>query len=1205
MSEPQDNPRSSPEGENAAAPSPPVGSAANYPVEPVADAPTVISRPANRSPRPEDSFAYALRGRRLAHFDLAEPIGVGGMAAVIRATDTQLDRVVALKILPPEMASDPENIRRFQQEARSAARLDHENIARAFYFGEDQGLHFIAFEFVEGENLRTILEQQNRIPVADAVHYMLQITRGLKHAAERGVVHRDIKPSNIIIGPDHKAKLVDMGLARNLHPLSDGQLTQSGVTLGTFDYISPEQALEPRKADVRSDIYSLGCTFYQVLTGQSPVPEGTAAKKLHHHQHVAPLDPRQLNPEIPDDLAAILARMMAKDPIDRYQKPEQLEQHLLQLAQQIDPRVEVPANLRLVHAPLPTPPRMRLLPAVAASALLLVTLVILHGLSGGPKSGDWIAPADTKIDDPSEKTPQGSGNNGTAGTTESPRPPTPPPAPVRVRHEVQTAKELTAILEKKHARADVFLVQDIDLKPEAGEAQRRVPGLVFEGFGRELTIQPKNPDPNKRPTLRLAYDADLRDEDGEGFPVWTALTLKGGKVTLRGLRFEINAKQAPRIIMAAVKLQEGGQLHLENCEFVQYDPPGEEGRLSDVVVEGARTAGPKAIVSASDCYFVGGKKAEAPANTTALGGRDALTLTGAVSLQLIHCAFGPHAALVHLQDKSTKADVTFSNCSALLADGTTFRMDDDASCRLVVQNSLFSRPNEAAPASADGAVLIRQSGQGNIQFIGSCNRYHNLGAFWVGNQEGDAEAWGEFQRAALVNDENSNLLSASPWVEKDPLLFLKKNQPKQAFLLDVQSPELRQIDNKNRMVGVEHCTWGESYGKLPPLDDRKPELLAQKIVDPSQETGGGFYNKLSEAILDAKASDVILIKHNGILPLEPIRLEKAGLDLTIRAFPSYRPILMLGEAHDKDASLFRLPNGALKLENLEFLLKPRQRDFKNQALVNLEDLGQCAFKNCVVTLDAGFVEDASLSVAALVDSRDLLKLGPPLPQKMPKLHFENCFVRGKGSLASIRTGRPFELKAENCLTVLDGSLLNLDGNPEQLETNPVKLSLSRVTAYLTKNLAYVKVGKNAIDLMPLQFKTSDCLFVSANEQTLIRFAGEITDEQLKEVLTWEGNHNAYSNFKQMIDQQPLEDEFLLAPYGREKWEILTRERDGAFDRVKFSALPLDPVLSKTVPAHFKAKSDADADTGYGADVDGLPRPSLDRRAAFSVQNQKW
>ena len=127
-----------------------------------------------------------------------------------------------------------------------------------------------------------LIDQRGPLPAAECVPYMLQVAAGLDHAADRGVVHRDIKPSNIIITPDGRAKIVDMGLARYLDSEAvNGGVTQSGVTLGTFDYISPEQALDPRRADVRSDIYSLGCTFYHALTGRPPVPEGTAAKKLH------------------------------------------------------------------------------------------------------------------------------------------------------------------------------------------------------------------------------------------------------------------------------------------------------------------------------------------------------------------------------------------------------------------------------------------------------------------------------------------------------------------------------------------------------------------------------------------------------------------------------------------------------------------------------------------------------------------------------------------------------------------------------------------------------------------------------------------------------------------------------------------------------------------------------------------------------------
>ena len=353
--------------------------------DPTDESPTIVSK--NPPKPPALTLDDGIRGRKRAHFELLEQNGAGGMAAVLRARDTQLDRIVALKILPPDMALDTENIQRFHQEARSAAKLDHENIARVFFCGEDQRLHFIAFEFVEGDNLRTILDRRGRLPVGEALPYVLQVAAGLAHAAERGVVHRDIKPSNIIITPAGRAKLVDMGLARSLGPQKDTGLTHSGVTLGTFDYISPEQALEPRDADVRSDIYSLGCTFYHMLTGRAPVPEGTAAKKLHHHQHIKPTDPRELVPGLPDEVVLILDRMMAKDPRFRYQSAGELVQHLLTAAKHLQVGAEVPEGVLFVEAPLPHTTTSRpYLPVGLAVAVVGALLWFLDQPAANPRT---------------------------------------------------------------------------------------------------------------------------------------------------------------------------------------------------------------------------------------------------------------------------------------------------------------------------------------------------------------------------------------------------------------------------------------------------------------------------------------------------------------------------------------------------------------------------------------------------------------------------------------------------------------------------------------------------------------------------------------------------------------------------------------------------------------------------------------------------
>src|SRR5580704_6128433 len=253
-------------------------------------------RGAARDAPPAVDGAPSAVGCRLGHFRIEATIGSGGMGAVFRAVDERLDRVVALKVLSPSLSRDTGSIQRFLNEARAAARLDHDNIARVFYVGEDRGLNFIAHEFVTGRTVRDIIHDHGALEPREAVNYALQLAAALRHTAAAGVVHRDIKPSNIIITPRGRAKLVDLGLAKKVASESVGDLTIAGTTLGTFDYISPEQAKDPRNVDVRSDIYSLGCTLYHMLAGEPPYPEGTVLQKLLDHQAKDIPDPARKNP---------------------------------------------------------------------------------------------------------------------------------------------------------------------------------------------------------------------------------------------------------------------------------------------------------------------------------------------------------------------------------------------------------------------------------------------------------------------------------------------------------------------------------------------------------------------------------------------------------------------------------------------------------------------------------------------------------------------------------------------------------------------------------------------------------------------------------------------------------------------------------------------------------------------------------------------
>ena len=286
-----------------------------------------------RAPKSVNELGKLLEGRQLGDYRLDKFVGGGGMGAVFKALDTTLDRIVAVKVLAGHQSADEEMLRRFRNEAQSAARLNHENIGLVHAVGSSNGWHFIVFEYIEGTNLRDLVRQRGPLTVAAVVDISMQIAAALDHACHRDVTHRDIKPSNILLTPEGRAKLVDMGLARLQHIAGEQDLTVSGITLGTFDYISPEQARDARSADIRSDLYSLGCTMFFMLVGKAPFAEGTMVQKLLQHQQEIPPEISDLRTEVPRRLVSVVHKLMSKRPEDRFQHPAALEFELLSIAE--------------------------------------------------------------------------------------------------------------------------------------------------------------------------------------------------------------------------------------------------------------------------------------------------------------------------------------------------------------------------------------------------------------------------------------------------------------------------------------------------------------------------------------------------------------------------------------------------------------------------------------------------------------------------------------------------------------------------------------------------------------------------------------------------------------------------------------------------------------------------------------------------------
>jgi serine/threonine protein kinase len=366
------------------------------------------------------------RNIRIGKYEVLSHIATGGMGAVYKARDTESDREVALKVLSPELATKPAMLERFRREARHAAKLNHKNVVTLYEFGEAQNIHFLAMEFIDGIDLFDYSSRKGPLDPTEALKIIRQGCRAIDHAYQQGVIHRDIKPSNFLVaqvGEKVVVKLTDFGLAREASN-EEFRVTRAGTTIGTLDYMSPEQARDSGLADIRSDLYSLGCTWYHLLAGHAPFPKGGLGERLHRIMNEEPADVRKFNPRVSPAMAAVVHRLLAKDPAKRYQTPADLmreldvlkrgdavltpRQALEILAQESNESIEVPTRKSRSmpdgrRTPPSMPSRTTSIPNRGKTSAEVPTISIRSSAEVATKSGK--STAEVPVEDATEAAP--------------------------------------------------------------------------------------------------------------------------------------------------------------------------------------------------------------------------------------------------------------------------------------------------------------------------------------------------------------------------------------------------------------------------------------------------------------------------------------------------------------------------------------------------------------------------------------------------------------------------------------------------------------------------------------------------------------------------------------------------------------------------------------------------------------------------------
>jgi serine/threonine protein kinase len=893
-------------------------------------------------------------------YQLLEKLGAGGMGAVFRARDAKLERAVAIKMLPEGSAPDEGAVARFRREARALARLSHPGIIQAHDSGEEGGRPFLVMELVQGQSLAALLREQGRVAPARTADFAYQAALALHHAHQTGLVHRDVKPSNLLLSPDGRVRLLDLGLARFLQDqIGEAHLTRTGAGMGTPDYCAPEQFRDARNADVRSDIYSLGCTLYHLIAGRVPFPGSSFSEKAEAHETKEPTPLEGLCPEVPAGLALAVGRMLAKRPADRFQTMADVAEALMPHvagSSAAFPQIRKSATWdgsRL--ATLTARPRRRLAvwAGAAAAVLLLAGLVVLVGLIAW-----WFGPNGSQVAEKHSTEP--------ARSDSSPK-----------RDEPAAQAEDPNVLTVSKEEKDGGKFRTISAALETVKPGQTIRVVDSEVYRESLAI-----------TGASMY-ADITREAPAGAVLETTapqgrlIEISGVPgVTLRQLRLRASSTQNATLVVANGNVSglrlEGLELSSEgtgsgNNGFELLGTGATDGDPVPVIVQGCRFRGLSVAVA------LGSPKLELSVSRAAV--RDGLFINCALgvvaygkvnTIQIVGNRFwGAKFAALQLQRLSPSSERILLANNTCFECSSAFRLWDNAAKGKDVQirNNLILGAERWDMYFVEAEDLLTARGFGDGSIVAKA---YDIGHNWREGRrpaEADLKPWVAPAKSDVFKDKIDD-------VNRDAKLpeFLRpaKTSPLATAGAGNEDPSLPRYVGALPPEGTEPWDWDRAW--------RMPKD-AQLLTVSKDAKDGGKYRTINDALKDAKPWATIRVL-DGAEYEEEIVLEDVTkyLGLTLEAdggatlrLPSGRPRLVVIED---------VPHARL----LGFRLSDKGGSDRGSSLI-----GVSGRASGVVLARLEFAPTSQLS-GILIKDATAVPGGPPM-------RVEGCVIRTRSLLA--------------------------------------------------------------------------------------------------------------------------------------------------------------------------------------------------------------